>query len=250
MLIGFATSDAAAGAETSLVGIVLCVVAALLYGMGMTFQKPALRNVSPLQVTWIACLTGWLICLVFTPTLIAELQTAGPTGIGWLVYLGLFPTSIGFLTWTYALSRTAAGRLGATTYLVPPVAIVISLAAPRRGSAGARDRRRRRVHRRGDRCEVVAADGSRNGRSSRHPFALGGWKGPLAAHTVDPPAEPGSKVHAEALDAPWHRRAATRTQAPRASVCRRLRSGPTEAQLRASVNSSIGWLSHFTSSVI
>ena len=126
VLIGVATSGAASGSESSLVGIVLCVVAALLYGMGMTLQKPALRNVSPLQVTWIACLTGWLICLVFTPTLIAELQTADPTRIGWLVYLGLFPTSLGFLTWTYALSRTAAGRLGATTYLVPPVAILIS----------------------------------------------------------------------------------------------------------------------------
>jgi drug/metabolite transporter (DMT)-like permease len=126
VLIGIATSGAASGSESSLIGIVLCVVAALLYGMGVTFQKPALRNVSPLQVTWIACLTGWLICLAFTPTLIAELQTADATGIGWLVYLGLFPTSIGFLTWTYALSRTAAGRLGATTYLVPPMAIVIS----------------------------------------------------------------------------------------------------------------------------
>ena len=125
VLIGVATSSGEA-AEGSLLGIFLCVLAALLYGMGVTFQKPALRNVSPLQVTWIACLTGWLICLVFTPTLVRELQTADTTRIGWLVYLGLFPTSLGFLTWTYALSRTAAGRLGATTYLVPPVAIVIS----------------------------------------------------------------------------------------------------------------------------
>jgi drug/metabolite transporter (DMT)-like permease len=126
VLIGLATSGAANGSESSVVGIVLCVVAALLYGMGVTFQKPALRNVSPLQVTWIACLTGWLICLAFTPTLITELQTADAAGIGWLVYLGLFPTSIGFLTWTYALRRTDAGRLGATTYLVPPIAIAIS----------------------------------------------------------------------------------------------------------------------------
>jgi drug/metabolite transporter (DMT)-like permease len=126
VLIGLATSGAASGSESSVVGIVLCVVAALLYGMGVTFQKPALRNVSPLQVTWIACLTGWLICLAFTPTLITELQTADAAGIGWLVYLGLFPTSIGFLTWTYALRRTDAGRLGATTYLVPPIAIAIS----------------------------------------------------------------------------------------------------------------------------
>ena len=44
----------------------------------------------------------------------------------WLVYLGLFPTAIGFLTWTYALSRTSAGRLGATTYLVPPVVVAMA----------------------------------------------------------------------------------------------------------------------------
>ncbi len=126
VLIGVATSGAGGGSESSLVGIALCVLAALLYGIGVTFQKPALRNVSPLQVTWIACLTGWLICLAFTPTLVAELQAADSTRIGWLVYLGLFPTSLGFMTWTYALRRTDAGRLGATTYLVPPVAVLIS----------------------------------------------------------------------------------------------------------------------------
>jgi drug/metabolite transporter (DMT)-like permease len=126
VLIGVGTSAAEAGTESSLIGIVLCVVAALMYGMGMTFQKPALRQTSPLQVTWIACVTGGLLCLVFTPELVSELQSADAIGIAWLVYLGLFPTSLGFLTWTYALSRTPAGRLGAMTYLVPPVAILIS----------------------------------------------------------------------------------------------------------------------------
>ena len=126
VVIGLATSSASGAGESSLLGIGLCVLAALLYGMGVTFQKPALRNVSPLQVTWLACLTGWLICLVFTPTLVREVQGARVTDLAWLVYLGLFPTSLGFLTWTYALSRTAAGRLGATTYLVPPVTILIS----------------------------------------------------------------------------------------------------------------------------
>lgn len=125
VVIGVATSDGTA-ADGSLLGIVLCLVAALLYGMGVTLQKPALRSVSPLQVTWLACVTGWLICLVFMPTLVSEMQAADAAQVGWLVYLGLFPTSLGFVTWTYALSRTAAGRLGATTYLVPPVAIAIS----------------------------------------------------------------------------------------------------------------------------
>jgi drug/metabolite transporter (DMT)-like permease len=45
-----------------------------------------------------------------------------------MVYLGAFPTAVGFLTWAYALSRTTAGRMGATTYLVPPIAILIGWA--------------------------------------------------------------------------------------------------------------------------
>ena len=44
------------------------------------------------------------------------------------IYLGLAPTAIGFSTWAYALRRTTAGRMGATTYLVPPIAIVLAWA--------------------------------------------------------------------------------------------------------------------------
>ena len=126
VVIGLATSDAGQGSSGSLLGIVLCIVSAVLYGIGVTLQKPALRLVSPLQVTWLACLTGWLICLVFTPTLVTEIVAVDATKVAWLLYLGLFPTAIGFLTWTYALSRTQAGRLGATTYLVPPVVILMA----------------------------------------------------------------------------------------------------------------------------
>src|SRR5438309_865892 len=49
-----------------------------------------------------------------------------PSGIAWLVFLGVFPTSIAFTTWAYALARGSAGRLAATAYLVPPITIVMS----------------------------------------------------------------------------------------------------------------------------
>ena len=42
--------------------------------------------------------------------------------------LGLFPTAIGFVTWAYALARTSAGRMGAFTYLVPPLAVLLGWA--------------------------------------------------------------------------------------------------------------------------
>src|SRR5882672_5754281 len=41
-------------------------------------------------------------------------------------FLGVFPTSIAFTTWAYALARGSAGRLAATAYLVPPITIVMS----------------------------------------------------------------------------------------------------------------------------
>jgi len=41
------------------------------------------------------------------------------------VYLGVVPSAIGFIAWGYALSRTTAGRMGSTTYLVTPIAILL-----------------------------------------------------------------------------------------------------------------------------
>jgi drug/metabolite transporter (DMT)-like permease len=124
-VIGYATT-ADAGASTSTgAGVALCVAAAFLYAAGVTFQKPALRSVSSLHLTWLASLVGGIACLPFAPTLIDELTRARVEKIAWLAYLGVFATSIGFTTWAFALSRMSAGRAGATTYLIPPTAILI-----------------------------------------------------------------------------------------------------------------------------
>jgi drug/metabolite transporter (DMT)-like permease len=88
-------------------------------------QKPALRHGSPLAVTWLACAVGTFCCLPYAPSLVHELGHARASTVAWTVYLGLVPTAIGFSTWAYALSRTDAGRLGSTTYLVPPIAILL-----------------------------------------------------------------------------------------------------------------------------
>lgn len=126
IVVGIATSSGSGGAPTSTEGIVLCLVAAVAYAAGVTLQKPALHAVPALQVTWLACLTGFVVLLPFAPTLVSEASAAALPKIGWVVYLGLFPTAIGFTTWAYALNRTTAGRLGITTYLIPPVVIVMA----------------------------------------------------------------------------------------------------------------------------
>jgi drug/metabolite transporter (DMT)-like permease len=64
-------------------------------------------------------------CLPFAPRLVGELGDSPGGAIGWLAYLGIAPTALGFSTWAFALRRTDAGRLAATTYLVPPLSILL-----------------------------------------------------------------------------------------------------------------------------
>jgi drug/metabolite transporter (DMT)-like permease len=125
VVIALATSEQGVSAGW---GSVLCVVAAFAYAVAVVVQKPLLGRVSALQVTWLACTVGALACLPFAPTLGREVGDAQLSALGWVVYLGAVPTAIGFLTWAYALARTTAGRMGTTTYLVPPIAIVLGWA--------------------------------------------------------------------------------------------------------------------------
>lgn len=124
-VIGLST----AGHEgSSVLGVLLCLVAAVGYTIGVVSQKPALRHADALQVTAYACLIGTLACLPFTGVLVTEVAAAPWQATATVVYLGLFPTALAFTTWAFALSRMPAGRLGATTYLVPVLVVALSWA--------------------------------------------------------------------------------------------------------------------------
>ena len=87
-------------------------------------HEDQLDHLPALQVTW-CCTIGAVFCLPFAPTLLRELKDAPAPSVAWMVYLAAFPTAVGFTTWGYALTRGTAGRLAVTTYLVPPIAVVM-----------------------------------------------------------------------------------------------------------------------------
>src|SRR5262249_6373046 len=95
--------------ERATIGLVLCAVAAVGYASAVLVQKAALRRVSAFQVTWLGCAAASVACLPFAPALARELPDAGAGAVAWTVYLGLMPTALGFVTWSYALRRTSAG---------------------------------------------------------------------------------------------------------------------------------------------
>nr|WP_063776235.1 DMT family transporter [Streptomyces sp. WM6386] len=135
LLAGMAVSFAGAVAvglsmsgegRSSVLGVVLCLLAAVAYAGGVVAQKPALASASALQVTTYGCLVGAVVCLPFAGQLVHEAADAPVSATLNMVYLGVFPTALAFTTWAYALARTTAGRMGATTYAVPALVVLMS----------------------------------------------------------------------------------------------------------------------------
>jgi drug/metabolite transporter (DMT)-like permease len=113
--------------EHDVLGVGLCLLSALTYSIALVLQKPVVGRVPALQVTWLACTIGAVACLPFAGDLVRDARSAPPTALFWVVYLGIFPTAIAFTTYAFALRHMGAGQLGVTTYLVPPLTIVMGL---------------------------------------------------------------------------------------------------------------------------
>lgn len=112
--------------DRDIVGVGLCLLSATVYAISLVLQKPLVARLSPVQVTWIACTVGLIVTTPWTGQLIDEASRAETADLGWLAYLGIFPTAIAFTTYAYALKHMRASSLGVTTYLVPPITAVMS----------------------------------------------------------------------------------------------------------------------------
>ncbi len=106
-------------------GLVWALIAAVTYATGVLVQKPVLKRLPAAQVTWLGCIIGMVVCLPFAGELVSDLQSAPPEAVAGAIYLGAVPTALAFSTWAYALSRMPAGKLGVTTYVVPPIVILL-----------------------------------------------------------------------------------------------------------------------------
>jgi drug/metabolite transporter (DMT)-like permease len=122
-----ALSESGAGGA-SLLGVGMCVLAAVSYATAVVGQKPALRHASALQVTTFGCFAGTLATLPFAAQLVSQTASAPVSATLMVVYLGVVPTALAFTTWAYALNRTTAGKMGVTTYIVPVLVVLMSWA--------------------------------------------------------------------------------------------------------------------------
>ncbi len=124
--VALIATSAQTNADRDPAGVALCLLAAAAYAVSLVLQKPLMARLSAVQVTWAACTVGALACLPFAGRLVSQWQEASAGDRLSLVYLGLFPTAVAFTTYAYALRHMSTGRLSVSTYLVPPITVLLS----------------------------------------------------------------------------------------------------------------------------
>ncbi|MDI3280338.1 MAG: DMT family transporter [Bacillota bacterium] len=105
----------------------LILLAALSTSLYFVFQKPYLKKYSALELTSYTIWLGTLLMLVFLPGLAAEIQAAPLSATLSVIYLGIFPAALAYVTWAYALARIPASVAASFLYLSPVLAILIAL---------------------------------------------------------------------------------------------------------------------------
>lgn len=104
------------------------LAAAFSWSICIVLQKPLLKRYTPLEVVAYSIWSGSLCMAMFLPSLVGAVKAAGPRTIGTLVYLGLFPSVVAYVTWNVVLSKMPASRAASFLYLVPVLSTLIAVA--------------------------------------------------------------------------------------------------------------------------
>ncbi len=107
-------------------GVFMLLLAAIAAAIYFVLQKPYLIRYTALQLVTYMIWAGTLLLLVFTPGLIEEVTNAPIEATIATIYLGIFPSVVAYVTWSYALSRAPASIVASFLYLQPVFAVIIA----------------------------------------------------------------------------------------------------------------------------
>jgi drug/metabolite transporter (DMT)-like permease len=112
--------------QSSLTGVLLIVLALMSYGVALNLARPLQLRNGALPVVWRALAVALLLTAPFG---VPDLLTAHwiPAAVFSLLALGALGTGLAYALLAVAAGRMGATRASATTFLIPPVALVLGL---------------------------------------------------------------------------------------------------------------------------
>ena len=124
VIIGRASSNSDQG---DVVGVLLAAVAAVTFAIGVITQKKLLGSgMTALEMTFWFYVVGLIACLPWSVELVGVTADASGADLGWIVFLGVVPSALAFVTWAYALNHSEAGKFALSTFLVPFITTLIA----------------------------------------------------------------------------------------------------------------------------
>ncbi|KIX12405.1 DMT family transporter [Dethiosulfatarculus sandiegensis] len=107
-------------------GALAVLLAAIASSAYSALQKTLSSRYNSLELTSYGVWFGTVLLIPFGLDLPARLVQA-PAGVNWaVVYMGLIPGALGYVTWTYSLSKLPASFAGVFLYLIPIAATFIA----------------------------------------------------------------------------------------------------------------------------
>lgn len=104
----------------------IIVAAMVVQGVYHPLTKPLLTRYTGLEVATYGMVAGAVMVLPALPFVWSELLTASAPAWWSAVYLGLFPSALGFVLWGFAVARLPMAASTSLLYLLPPVAVFIA----------------------------------------------------------------------------------------------------------------------------
>jgi drug/metabolite transporter (DMT)-like permease len=105
---------------------ILILIAAFSTSLAFVLQKPLLKDYKSVDFASYTIWGGTIFLLVFLPGLFTEIKTAPIESTLAIVYLGIFPAGVSYLTWTYTLSRMPASIATSFLAVSPFLSILIA----------------------------------------------------------------------------------------------------------------------------
>lgn len=106
-------------------GVLLVLLAASLQAIYFVLQKPLLKRYGALQITSCVVWAGALCLIPWSSGLVGAVREAPLNATLSVLYLGVFPGSIGYFTWAYVSSNMPVAQAATYLYLVPLVTLLI-----------------------------------------------------------------------------------------------------------------------------
>ncbi|MGH2792991.1 MAG: DMT family transporter [Actinomycetota bacterium] len=120
-----AVADGSSGTKTSVIGIVVTIVAPLMWAAYVIVGKPLADRASAVRVTTASMLIGSLFLLpLVSGETFREIGGLSGGGWAWMLQLGLASSVLGYFIFVWALGRMEAVKVSVFLYAVPVVALI------------------------------------------------------------------------------------------------------------------------------